>query len=273
MKVLVLSDLHLEFSDMQKPSAEADVVVLAGDVWQGDKGIYWARETWPNTEIVYVSGNHEFYGKERKDVLSMLRTASKATGVHFLDNDEAIINGVRFLGTTLWTDFKLFGDELKKLCMLDGQSSLNDFRLIGNGEWMFSAQDSIDLHDASVAWLSQKLLNEKYEGKTVVVTHHLPSSLSVAKRYINNHLSACFASNLDELFGYSNVWCHGHTHDSFDYQAFHPSTYAYDESARAKSSGTINPKGTRVICNPRGYCRYEGGEENLNFNANLVVEI
>ena len=273
MKLLVLSDLHLEFSDMQKPAAEADVVVLAGDIWQGDRGIYWARQTWPETEIVYVAGNHEFYGKDCNDVLALLRIASKATGVHFLNNDEAIINGVRILGTTLWTDFKLFGEELKKICIIEGQCCLNDFRVIQNGEWTFSPQDSIDLHFESIAWLTHKLIGDQFDGKTVVVTHHLPSKLSVAARYMNSHLSACFASNLDHLFGNCDVWVHGHTHDSFDYHAFHPGKYSYNESVSAEFAGKFNLQGTRVVCNPRGYCRYKGGEENFNFNANLVVEI
>lgn len=273
MKLLVLSDLHLEFSDMQKPTAEADVVVLAGDVWQGDRGIYWARENWPKTEIVYVSGNHEFYGKDRKNVLAMLRIAAQKSGVHFLENDQVIIDGVRFLGCTLWTNFKLFGEELKQLCMLEGRSYLNDFRVITNGEKNFSPEDSIDLHDESVAWLNKKLKAEQFTGKTVVVTHHLPSRLSVAERYLNSHLSACFASNLDELFGLGDLWVHGHTHDSFDYQGLQPSTHSYREVKNADSEGLVNPKGTRVVCNPRGYCSYPGGEENFNFNPNFIVEI
>ncbi len=258
---------------MQKPTAEADVVVLAGDIWQGDRGIYWARQTWPNNEIAYVAGNHEFYGNDRKNVLAMLRIAAKKTGVHFLDNDEVIINGVRFLGTTLWTDFKLFGEALKKICIVEGQNCLNDFRVISNGEWMFTAQDSIDLHDESVAWLNEKLKAEKFTGKTVVVTHHLPSQLSVAERYKQSHLSACFASNLDDLFGYSNAWIHGHTHDSFDYQAFHPSSHSYDNTEKMQDAGLVNADGTRIVCNPRGYCRYPDGEENRDFNPNYIIEI
>lgn len=93
-------------------------------------------------------------------------------------------------------------------------------------------------------------MGEPFEGKTVVVTHHLPSMRSVAERYRHELLSACFASNLDHLLGYSALWVHGHTHDSFDYAAH----------------------GTRVICNPRGYCR-AGQPENRQFNPALVVEV
>lgn len=250
MKLLVLSDLHLEFSNLLFPANDADVIVLAGDIWKGDNGIFWARAAWPDKEIVYVAGNHEFYGKNRLEVLARLRIAAKETGVHFLDNEEVVINGVRFLGATLWTDFKLFGEDLKMDCMLEGESSLNDFRLIEEGEWNFSAIDSINLHNESVTWLT-KAIREPFDGKTVVVTHHLPSADSVVARFKKDLLSACFASKLDHLMGKPVLWVHGHTHDNLDYEI----------------------RGTRVVCNPRGYCRYEGGGENADFNQNLIVEI
>ena len=250
MKLHVLSDLHLEFSNLMLPKSDADVIVLAGDIGKDVSGIYWARATFPNMPIVYVAGNHEFYCGNRLEVLARLRIAARETNVHFLDNEEVVINDVRFMGATLWTDFKLFGEELKLDCMYEGESKLNDFRLITEGEWNFSTNDSIRLHDESVAWLS-KALKEPFHGKTVVVTHHLPSADSVVTRYKKDLLSACFASKLDYLMRKPVLWVHGHTHDSLDYQV----------------------NATRVICNPRGYCRYEGGEENAEFNPSLTVEI
>lgn len=250
MKLHILSDLHNEFSHFMPTAAskEADVIVLAGDIWKHDKGIYWARQAWPDKKIIYVAGNHEFYGRNRKDVVSQLHIAAEKTGVHFLDDDEVVIDGVRFLGSTLWTDFELFGD--REGSMLEGMQSLNDFRVINEGDWVFSPIDSVNLHNKSLAFLKIKLA-EKFNGKTVVVTHHLPSKLSVAERFKSDALSACFASNLDRLFGKSELWLHGHTHDSFDYVS----------------------SGTRVVCNPRGYCRYEGGGENGSFDPGLILEI
>lgn len=250
MKILILSDLHLEFASFTPHSAEVDVVILAGDIWKKDQGIYWARETWPNTEIIYVAGNHEFYGSERNAVIQLLRDAAEDTGVHFLDNDEVVINGIRFLGMTLWTDFLLFGLTRQEACMDAGIHGLNDFSQINEGVSLFTPADAIRLCNTSIRWLKSKLLDSSYTGKTVVITHHLPSMLSVAERYKNDILSACFASNLDGLLGHSQLWIHGHTHDCFDY--------------------TVN--GTRVICNPRGYV-YKGTQENLNFNSALIVEI
>lgn len=250
MKILILSDLHLEFANFSPSTEEVDLVILAGDIWKKDQGIYWARDTWPNTEIIYVAGNHEFYGSERNAVLSLLRSAAEETGVHFLDNDEVVINGIRFLGATLWTDFELFGVILKEDAISAGKHGLNDFRMIVEKVDTFSPEDAIALCNTSVDWLAAKLITEDDALKTVVVTHHLPSMQSVLGRYRNDILSACFASNLDVLLGYSDFWIHGHTHHSFDY--------------------TVN--GTRVICNPRGYI-HRGAQENLDFNPGLVVHI
>ena len=253
MKLHILSDLHNEISyyTSDDVSNNADVIVLAGDIWKADQGIYWAREQWKKHEIVYVSGNHEYYGARRKDILAMQRIAAKKTGVHFLENDEIVIDGIRFLGSTLWTDFELFGESTKRWCMRDAQQGLNDFRVIHEDNRHFSPMDSVVLHKESIAWLEKKLKCEKFDGKTVVVTHHLPSKKSVADRYIDDSLSACFASNLDYLLGHSAMWIHGHTHDSFDYMA----------------------NGTYVICNPRGYQLHTGSQENIGFNPSLIVEI
>lgn len=253
MKLHILSDLHNELSHYIPDAASnnADVIVLAGDIWKSAQGIYWAREMWKNHEIVYVSGNHEFYGSRRKDVMAMQRLAAKETGVHLLENDAVVIKGVRFIGSTLWTDFELFGESTKNWCMRDAQQGLNDFRVIHEGNRHFSPMDSVVLHEESAAWLGQKLKHELFDGKTVVVTHHLPSKKSVADRYVDDSLSACFASNLDDLLGHSSMWIHGHTHDSFDYEA----------------------NGTRVVCNPRGYQRYSGNPENMDFDPALILEV
>lgn len=253
MKLHVISDLHNEFSLHQPSPAsyEADVIVLPGDIWKYARGIGWARETWPNHRIVYVAGNHEYYGKMRKPTLSKLHIAAKECGVDFLDNDEVIIDGVRFLGTTLWTDFELFGKEKQRHCMAEGQNGLNDFRVIHESKGTFSPIDSVLLHRASVEFLKAKL-DTPFDGKTVVVTHHLPSEKSVVERFKGDVLSACFASNLDYLIDgtKTQLWIHGHTHDNLDYEV----------------------NGTRVICNPRGYVTYSN-TENFNFNSSLIVEV
>lgn len=258
MKIHVLSDLHLEFSDYEVQVLDADVIILAGDINIGLKGLKWATKLLKKTRahIIYLAGNHEFYRHEINDMRRKLKFYSTQIDdidieqrLHFLDVDEVVIDGVRFLGATLWTDFNLFGESMQKECMLEGEQNLNDFKLIEIGEGKFRASDSIELNSKSVTWLTEKL-NTKFEGKTVVVTHHLPSKLSVSERYQDNLLSACFASNLEHLLGYSDLWIHGHTHDSFDYVK----------------------NGTRVVCNPRGYHQY-GSNENDAFDSECVIVI
>ncbi|WP_283743166.1 metallophosphoesterase family protein [Sideroxydans sp. CL21] len=250
MRIHVLSDLHIEIAAYQPQPVECDVVVLAGDIGNHVQGIEWGRYIWPDKEILYVPGNHEFYRLGRIETLKQMRVRARELGVHLLDNDEVVIAGVRFLGSTLWTDFNLFGEELKKSAMAEGKKYLNDFRLIRERFRVFTPARSAQLHKTSRVWLTARL-QQPFPGKTVVITHHLPSARSVAERYKASLTSACFASHLDELLGASALWIHGHTHDSFDY-VLH---------------------GTRVVCNPRGYCRNPDRPENLEFDPGLVVEV
>lgn len=249
MRLHVLSDLHLEFAPFYPAVKDVDVVVLPGDIWTGEQAIPWARKTWPDIPIVYVAGNHEFYKRDIISTTIRLKQEAKEHNVHFLDNDEVIIDGVRFLGSTLWTDFKLFGEENQAKCLRLANHGLNDFRLISFMDDKFRAENSLNRHEVCVEWLTSKLINEPFDGYTVVVTHHSPSWGSVAERYKQDYLSACFSSRLDHLMGYSKLWLHGHTHDSFDYEL----------------------NGTRVVCNPQGYVF--GRIENVNFDPSLVIEI
>lgn len=119
----------------------------------------------------------------------------------------------------------------------------------GSQKNRFTPGASARLHKHALAWLKERLA-VPFDGKTVVVTHYLPSMLSVAERYKQDMLSACSASNFDYLFGKMDLWIHGHTHDNFDYQE----------------------KGTRVVCNPRGFVT-DRGVENFDFNPDLIIEV
>ena len=250
MKILILSDLHNEFTVFKPVKNKVDVIVLAGDIDNGDKGILWAREVWPESMIVYVVGNHEYYGHDYAKTLSSLRQSASAQNIYLLEDDEVIIDGVRFLGSTLWTDFEFFGADRKAIVMDEGRRRLNDFRLIRYGQLgTFTPAHSIELHKKSLSWLAAKL-DEPFVGQTVVVTHHMPSAKSVHERFTDMPLVACFVSRLDYLFGKMNLWIHGHTHDNFDYLM----------------------NGTRVVCNPRGYVTLSGAE-NPDFNPSKIVEV
>jgi predicted phosphodiesterase len=251
MKIRVLSDLHLEFQDWIPPSVSADVVVLAGDIHSGVEGIRWGRERFPESEIIYVPGNHEFYGSEMQDMLGKMRRVAKQSGVHLLDADSTEIDGVRFLGATLWTDFALYGAEPKDIArsMAIGQSMMADYRVI---RWKDSGalapEETRDIHNLQVAWLTSEL-PKPFSGNTVVVTHHLPHLNSVHAKYKGDLLNPCFASDLTALLRPPvKLWIHGHTHESMDYEV----------------------EGTRVVCNPRGYLPQE---PNKRFNPKLVVDV
>lgn len=254
MKLYILSDLHNEFYQYfsSDASLEADVVVLAGDIQGWINGIEWARAEWPDKPIVYVAGNHEFYAYDRVQTIAEMREAAVQQNVHFLENNAVVIDGVRFLGCTLWTDFEYFGKDSKEYYMLYGDNHLNDFSMIQNGSKTFTPTDSTVVHAESLAWLKAELSKDFY-GYTVVVTHHAPSEMSVSDRWKTAPLTACFASGLEQFIADNPIklWIHGHTHDSFDYKL----------------------SNTRVVCNPRGYTRNPYTQENLQFNKKLIIDI
>lgn len=283
MKLHILSDLHNEFSPHQpapEAVAAADVVVLAGDIDLGTKGLIWAREAFPNHEIIYVAGNHEFYNHHWNQLLVDMRLKAETLGIHFLENQAVTIDGMRFLGATLWTDYDYFGRGKRQACMREAEDKLNDFRLIkaqtiqpervaailgtadgkkGSVRWTrkLTAAHTLERHQLSLQWLQEELPKGDSE-KTVVVTHHYPHKNSCAPRWANEPLTAIFGSNLraEVLLG-ASLWIHGHTHDSCDYRL--------GDSTRS----------VQVTCNPRGYPegRSKTEFENEAFDPGQLVEV
>src|SRR6185312_3576085 len=247
----IFSDLHLEFSAWTPPRGLAEAVLLAGDIAVGTRGIEWARRHFADTPIIYVPGNHEFYGAKLPDALEVLREAARRCDVDFLDGDSCVVGGTRFLGATLWTDYALYGSEPEELdrAMADAVEEMNDFRMIkwADGSWLTPEQVR-EVHLAKAQWLADALA-QPFSGPTVVITHHLPHRLSIHPRFEGTRYNPCFASDLDHLVRAPvALWVHGHTHESIDY--------------------TIN--GTRVFCNPRGYVPRE---PNPSFDPSGRVEL
>ena len=251
VKIHVLSDLHLEFQHWAPPEVGADIVVLAGDIHVGKQGVEWARRHFSLQSVVYVPGNHEFYGDEMQNLRADLLRKGRDLGVDVLDGHELVIGGARFLGATLWTDFALHGRDMSSIdrAMADADYGMNDFRCIGYGEReRFLPKDARAIHLEQARWLRTKLA-EKFPGPTIVVTHHLPHRHSIHPRYKGSYLNPSFASDLSDLMGPSvSLWIHGHTHESFDY--------------------VVN--GTRVVCNPRGYAPMD---VNPSFDPGLTVDV
>lgn len=250
MKLRILSDLHLELQDWHPPPAQTDMVVLAGDIHNGVAGLEWARRHFAQTPIIYVPGNHEFYDGELGAVLTQLRAAADALGIHLLDQNEVTTGGVRILGATLWTDFALDGDTPQDVAraMAMAQQIMVDYRAIRLGQRLLQPADTRELHAATVAWL-ERALGTRHSGPTVVVTHHLPHRGSVHPRFAGSPVNPAFASDLARLVRRpADLWIHGHTHESMDYRC----------------------NGTRVVCNPRGYVSYD---LNHAFDPGLVIEV
>ena len=192
-------------------------------------------------------------------MLADLRSAASGSNVYLLDRDEVILLGVRFLGTTMWTDFELevaSGRSVSK-AMRDAVHGLSDFggsireRRVANGSARFTPEDARCEHGLSRDWLQSRLDTQSLL-PTVVVTHHAPSRLSMDAKYEGNDLNPCFYSDLPKsLFQSATLWVHGHTHSSSDYRHHR----------------------TRVIANPRGYVRPNGAIENTNFDLRLVITL
>ena len=252
MRLNILSDLHLSLGALPLPQNDADLVILAGDVARPEQAIAWASGF--AKPVLYVAGNHEFYGGTVTGTLARLKELTAGTQVHVLDNDEIVIDGIRFLGTTLWTDFMLFGTEERRAAsMREALAFMRDFtkiRCTETGDAKFIPADSAALFARHAQWLEERLA-QVHAGPTVVITHHAPSPRSVHPRYADSLLNACFVSDAEHLLDSRRVhlWIHGHTHDSFDYLV----------------------KGTRVLCNPRGYVKEEVNE-NRAFDPDLIVD-
>jgi len=251
MKIGILSDLHLKTEGMQpRPSCDCDVMVLAGDISVGRAGIAWARDTF-ECPIIYVPGNHEYYGRRIDKLDAELKAAARDTNVHVLQNDAVVIEGIRFIGATLWTDFNLYGTPNSSARL--AQNLMNDYIVINTGDGdALEPTETIALHEQSIIYF-EHILATPFDGQTVVVTHHAPSERSVAPRFKGDPLSPCFASNLEKLVERSGaaLWIHGHVHDSFDYGIGQ----------------------TRVVCNPKGYPGEDRERESAPFRWDFSVDV
>src|SRR6185295_17256642 len=205
MKIHVLSDLHLGFSGFDLPENDADAVILAGDIARPREAVAWARRF--DKPVLYVPGNHEFYGSSLEGATCELRSHATGTRIHVLDNDEVVVGNVRFLGTTLWTDFDLFGDDMRGAAMAEAQSLMRDFSRIRIGESddrVFSPEDAAALFERDARWLDGKL-DTRHDGPTVVITHHAPSRHSIHPRFARSLLTASFVSDAQRLLGGSRA--------------------------------------------------------------------
>ncbi len=260
MKIRLQSDLHREFEERKISSVGEDLLILAGDIDIHDRGVRFAKKTARYIKVpsLVLCGNHEFYQnrKDRSHTWESTLVDCRAAADHtdkvmkgeatFLEDSAVEYEGVRFIGATLWTDMKLYGDD--PLVPWQVSSALNDYYSIYSDlETPLTTDQSIYRHGVSREFITNAL-RQPFDGPTVVLTHHAPSWLSVPEEFRGDKVSAGYASRLEELILDTKpvLWVHGHTHTPFDYMIGE----------------------TRIVCNPKGY-----PGENTGFNPNLIIEV
>lgn len=267
MKIQLLSDLHLESHPHFRAGAApgAELLVLAGDIGSYQKGsrvhgddfgldAYSPRHGWP-TPVLYVPGNHEYDGLDFDETHARLRRTCERLGIEWLEREVRVIDGVRFIGTTLWTDFEALAqsapDTARRIKARDKAMRAANFYLQRNtalrGGQPLMADGWRELGLASQQWLRQALAEPFAQGPTVVVTHFAPSLRSADPRYGLTPGTAGFCNGLDDLFQHADLWLHGHLHC--------PQDYLVD--------------GCRVLANTLGYAT-KG--EQASFREHFVID-
>lgn len=264
MKIALVSDVHLEFGDLDFDNdSGADVLILGGDICiandmtQRDPYNTMGEEYRSNRfhdffqrccsrfpHVIFIVGNHEHYhGDFAKTVPHFKDVLSYLPNLHILEKETFVLDDITFIGGTLWTDM----NRRDNRTLHDISRMMNDFRCVDNSAktedhrgWpgRFTTVDAANDHDAMMAFIDQTIAANP-AGKYVVVGHHAPSKLSTHPRYQDQFImNGGYSSSLDDFIQdrpQIKLWTHGHTHEDFDYMI----------------------AGCRILCNPRGYINYE----------------
>ena len=273
MRIQLMSDLHLEVHPhfRPEPAPGADLLVLAGDI-----GAYQARHQvqdadfglslfagWP-VPVVYVPGNHEYDAMDFYDAHQRLRASCDKFGFHWLEREVRMLQGVRFVGTTLWSDFDALLERPESspaIAARNQKAREKAFRAANHylrttggtrhGEPMLAEAIRAQAQVCQ-AWLREALAQPYTEGPTVVVTHFAPSLRSGDPRYGLTPGTAGFCNALDDLLPLADLWLHGHLHCPSDYV------------------DTSGPRHCRVVANPLGYA---GNGEQEGFRPHCTVSV
>jgi Icc-related predicted phosphoesterase len=255
MKLHIFSDLHMDTRAWRPPDLGADVYIVAGDLF--DDGRYsarWCGDLAQRTgqQVLFTPGNHDFYAGRVGARLKEMSDICRVAGVVLLHNRSIVLDGIRFAGATAWTDFRLDGDGYQVLARHAAKQMIHDFTgiFVGDGKGhgrMLTPEYTERMHARSRRFLD-RALEDAYEEPVVVVTHHAPSRQSLSPHFEKSALNPAFASDMDNVVGWSNakLWVHGHIHDSVDFML----------------------GATRVICNPRGHPK----GLNRSFLDDLIID-
>lgn len=286
MKIKLVSDLHLEFSDCFINNNEnCDVLILGGDICiaqdlhdhpepnntadqaaiANGTGLgrrqqaaqrfrdFFKRCSFQFPHVIYIMGNHEFYnGKFFAGIDYMRDECAKYPNITMLEQDMKIINDIVFVGGTLWTNM----NKRDPLTMHAIEGMMNDFRIIRNDKRNYATMSALDVatrHDKTLGYIKH-IVQEHKDKKCVVVGHHSPSFQSAHEMYqAQTLMNGGYHSDLSKFIldhPQIKLWTHGHTHHPFDY--------------------VIGE--TRIVCNPRGY-ENDGYSEDTGWNPNIVIEV
>lgn len=234
MNIQLLSDLHLEANPdfVATPAPGADLLVLAGDV-----GSYQTRRDgsvmaepdwglqrfsplpqyagWP-VPVLFLPGNHEYDALDVDDAHRELRRTCERLGMVWLEREALVLDGVRFVGTTLWSDYDALGQEQRDKAFRAANFYLSKMAGQRHGR-LFDAEAMRELGLECQHWLREALA-QPFPGPTVAVTHFAPTLHSVDPRYGLSPGTAGFCNALDELLPLADVWLHGHLHHALDLQ-------------------------------------------------------
>lgn len=248
MRLHILSDLHLEFDDFVLPKVEADVIVFAGDTHTKLNGVKWIKQHVQDKPVLYLMGNHEYYGHKLPALIRKARDEADGTNITILEKDWVEIHGFRFFGATLWTDMNLHGDHM--IGSIEAAERMNDYKRIRKSPTYRKLKplDTRVEHQQTLLFLD-KFFQSGEPKKSIVISHHAPSarSLPIGKR--TEIISCAYSSHLDSYIEMYQplIWIHGHIHHSQDYFINH----------------------TRILSNPRGYIE----NPNPNFNPHLIIDL
>ena len=258
MKLNILSDLHMDREPWFPVKTEADAIVVAGDLYDdGRKSVHWCAQVAQahGKPVIFVAGNHEYYNsvfQERQQEMKEL--LAKTTGVYWLDNCAVELNGVRFVGGTLWTNYLANGEGMRHLSKHACKDLIADYRYINtktreSSEVLaLTPEHTIALHEDALRAINP-LLEDAYEQPTVIISHHAPALRCLHERYAGSLSNGAFASPLESFVAESmaKLWVFGHLHQSSDF--------------------TLGS--TRVLSNPRG----AHSTLNPDFNPGLIVKV
>jgi len=259
-KIFLASDLHNECghwaSNRRKVSGPpalsvADIVVMAGDIDYMPKALEYMGSLARKFEkpIIFVPGNHEFYGRDYEK-MAELANIYEHENVHVLMNKSVVVQGVRFVGTPLWTNFMAFGMDYQADHMRLAEELVYDFHTIKSGGKFITAETMLGWHYEARKFLEGEL-SKDFDGKTVVVTHFPPSHELRHEIHKESEMSAYFNASCDSLIKACkpDAWFYGHTHAAVEKEIH----------------------GTKIYCNMGGYPREDQGI--TGFNAQKLIEV